>query len=494
MKKLLAVFLVLVMGLAMVPAFAEEISLDKHYDIDLMAYFFLDVPPDDPIITYLNEKFNVTINLSLTSGTATYPDALNMRLASGQIPDWFRINQEATFGQLVEDGCLLNISQYVEKYNFENIRKTFEAPYADVLATDGVFYRIPDGVGVLRRAFYVRKDWMEALNMEMPETWDELAEMVKAFQAADLDHQGNVAGIVLCNPDYAYAFAPGWTGYNGWAIVNGERTYFKADDNYKAYLKYLNGLYNDGVLDSEGFTMTRQQSEEKFSTGRSSVYWMNANSVWWDNIVSQVKANNADADVLMLVPVPAGPKGSLVGIGVPYAASSSFNADLEEDKAARILAIMDYLLSDEGKDLTLYGFEGQHHDVVDGERVVRTEVVLNEWGQSQHLMGELADFGANDRMIKSESLKAWAEWYDDPAHSAVDYSGIMYDPDAAVIQAELREIDNRYFVPFVTGSKDIDKTWDEYIDAMNAVGLEKLGEIVEAYYEKIGKELPVIND
>lgn len=43
---------------------------------------------------------------------------------------------------------------------------------------------------------------------------------------------------------------------------------------------------------------------------------------------------------------------------------------MSEAKAARILAIMDYLLSDEGRELTLYGNkEGVYYDLVDGKKV-----------------------------------------------------------------------------------------------------------------------------
>ena len=37
---------------------------------------------------------------------------------------------------------------------------------------------------------------------------------------------------------------------------------------------------------------------------------------------------------------------------------------------------------------------------------------------------------------------------------------------------------------------DIDEKWDEYIQAMENAGLNRLGEIVSAYYADMGVELP----
>lgn len=84
----------------------------EHFDIDLMAYFVMDVSADDEIIQYLNEKFNVTINPIITNWD-NYASTLQMKIAAQELPDWFRVNDESIVPQLVDDGLVINVSDYV---------------------------------------------------------------------------------------------------------------------------------------------------------------------------------------------------------------------------------------------------------------------------------------------------------------------------------------------------------------------------------------------
>lgn len=153
MKKNFCMLLVALLLLAFAPAsLAEEtatVDMTEPVEIEIMAYFVMDVDPDtDPIMQYLEEKFNVDFTITLTN-IDNYADTLNMRVASGDMPDWFRITDQSVYGVLQEDGLLLNVSELVDKYGFENIQAAFDAPNASILATDGVFYRVPDTIGKL---------------------------------------------------------------------------------------------------------------------------------------------------------------------------------------------------------------------------------------------------------------------------------------------------------------------------------------------------------
>ena len=68
MKKLLSLLcvLALLLGIA-VSACADEVDFTKPLDIELMAYYVMDIPDDDPIMVYLENKFNVHFNLTITN-------------------------------------------------------------------------------------------------------------------------------------------------------------------------------------------------------------------------------------------------------------------------------------------------------------------------------------------------------------------------------------------------------------------------------------------
>jgi len=62
MKKYLSILLALtlLLGLFAFPASAAEVDLSKPMEIELMAYYVMDIPEDDPIMVYLGTSLTLT--------------------------------------------------------------------------------------------------------------------------------------------------------------------------------------------------------------------------------------------------------------------------------------------------------------------------------------------------------------------------------------------------------------------------------------------------
>ena len=86
--------LALLLGIAAFPASAEVVNLSEPMDIELMAYYVMDIPADDPLMVYLENKFNVNFQLTITN-IDNYNDTLNMRIASDDMPDWYRSTESS---------------------------------------------------------------------------------------------------------------------------------------------------------------------------------------------------------------------------------------------------------------------------------------------------------------------------------------------------------------------------------------------------------------
>lgn len=493
MKKLVSLFLALMMLLTASAALAETVDLSEPMEIEIMAYFVMDVDPDtDPIMQYLEEKFNVDFTITLTN-IDNYADTLNMRVVSGDIPDWFRINNQSTYGQLQMDGMLLNVSEYVDKYGFENIKATFELPNAPALATDGAFYRIPDTLGNLCRGVYYRMDWLEELGLKAPTNYDELYEVLKAVVEADPDGKGTT-GFTCYGLWCLEGLAASWTGYNIWGQNQaGEPIYWYEDDNYKEFIKYINKLYVEKLLDNELFVNSYETCMEKLNTGRAGFYMMNMNTTWWSNNKIMLANYDPEAKLGAIIPLLEGPAGICNPTYFGFSADSAFSAELDEAKAARILAIFDYLLSDEGRDLTLYGYEeGKYYDLVDGEKVQKEDVVNLEWGQTLHFMGEIADFGSNDRLARDQEVVDWYAFVEDQQYARSEKTGYFYNEDASAYMAEISEVVTRYTTAFVTGEMDIEENWAAFQDAMYAAGLAEYKALLKEYIDAQGIVLDYI--
>lgn len=209
---------------------------------------------------------------------------------------------------------------------------------------------------------------------------------------------------------------------------------------------------------------------------------MNLNTTWWSNN----KAGLAQFD-------PEAYLGAMnSGIDVNgqkhvcftpgFSASSSFDVNVSEETASRMLAVMDYLLSDEGRDLTLYGLEeGVYYDLVDGKKIQKEEAVNQDWGQTLHFMGEIADFGSNDRLAIDDVLIEWNANLSDPDFVRANYTGYLSDEKATKILAELNEIRTTYRTAWLTGEMDIDATWDEFQGKLKDAGIDEYRTILAQY-------------
>lgn len=487
MKRFLALLITLALALIATPALTETVDLTEPVEIELMAYYVMDVPENDPIMLYLSEKFNVKFHLTITN-IDNYIQTLNMRIASDEIPDWFRVTDQSVYNQLAEDGMLLNVSDFVDRYDFSNIADTFELPNANALATNGIFYRVPDTVGVLNGGFYYRKDWLDELGIAAPTNYDELRDALAKIVEADPDGKGTT-GLTAYSIGFLESAAPAWLGYvNFGRKPDGGIIHKFEDENYKAMFKYWADLYANKLLDAEFFVNSYETCMEKLASGRAGFYIMNMNTTWWSNNKANLAQYDINAELGALIPFPTGLAGNKAPRYFGFTADSSFSVNVSEEKGARMLAVMDYLLSEEGRDLTLYGFEeGVYYDLVDGEKIQKEDVVNAEWGQVQHFMGEIADFGSNDRLARDPVDIKWQEYLNNPDNVCYDKIGdYFYSERASVIWAELYEIQTRYLTAFLTGEMDIDAAWDEFQQALKDAGLEEYKAIIKAYADEKG--------
>ena len=486
MKKLLSLLcvLALLLGIA-VSACADEVDFTKPLDIELMAYYVMDIPDDDPIMVYLENKFNVNFKLTITN-IDNYNDTLNMRIASDDMPDWFRATDNSVYRQLAEDGMLIDVGEYVEKYNFENIRNTLNLPGANGLTVNNAFYCVPDTVGKLTPGVYYRADWLEELGLEVPQNYDEFKTVLEKIVEADPDGMGTTGFTLYDFGQIETNMLPGWLGYFEWGVQDDGSLIWKyEDEDYKAFIKYFADLYANKLLDQEMFVNSYETCMEKLASGRAGFYIMNLNTTWWGNNKAGLAQFDPEAKLGALVPCMEGPKGKFIGASFGFYANSAFNANLSEEKVARMLAIMDYLLSDEGRDLTLYGYEeGMYYDLIDGQKVQKEDVVNKAWGQSLHFMGEIADFGSNDRLARDPELIAWNEALDDANLTRLAKLNFFYDEEASRIGAEMWEIISAYRTAWLTGEKDIDATWNECQQKLKDAGLDRYREILANYVQE----------
>lgn len=133
---------------------------------------------------------------------------LNLIMASGNLPDivsYSNTDSKATFDKYAASGAIIPLDDLIDQYA-PHIKAFFEKPpydmpslKADSKGADGKIYSLPSTTEIGTGEIYaIRQDWLDKVNMKVPETTDDLYKVLKAFKDNNLSGDGNT--IPFC-PD-----------------------------------------------------------------------------------------------------------------------------------------------------------------------------------------------------------------------------------------------------------------------------------------------------
>ena len=291
---------------------------------------------EKPLVKQLNEAMGVTIEWNCVSGD-TLTEKKNLILNAGDdLPDALMAAQ-MTDSELItggSSGLLIPLEGYINEETMPNLMKIVEKR-PNMLATctmpDGHIYGLPsisemgfeykDGntyyIGAIPQFTAINTKWLEAVNMEMPTTVDELHDVLVAFKENDVNGNGDATdeipmSFIFPESNGAWCagmstfFAPfGCTDYqmDHRAIKDGKVYYQAASEEYKNAIAYYHDWFEEGLIDIEVFS---QDSSQYIAKGNGDDARLGV-FVWWANHEEGGKERAADYEYL---PILNGPDGT----------------------------------------------------------------------------------------------------------------------------------------------------------------------------------------
>lgn len=144
-----------------------------------------------------------------------------------------------------------------------------------------------------------------------------------------------------------------WTENNGFYVPSW------STDAFKQVVKDYRLLYEEGGLDPDFYTKSPSAVMDDFAAGRLGAleYKSSPSSLMelknrWDALND--KSFEDCVDVLPVFPAPDGIRYS--NSSSSFWSESYISSDVDDTKAERILALFEFLLSDEGQDFCHYGW------------------------------------------------------------------------------------------------------------------------------------------
>ncbi|MEF3304865.1 extracellular solute-binding protein [Paenibacillus sp. GYB003] len=440
-------------------------------------------------------------------------EALNVMLASGNLPDMIEYNFVSFPGgpeKAIKDGYILKLNDLIDKHA-PNLKKYLkEHPEVDkMIKTDnGSYYVFPfirgDASLMVFQGPIVRKDWLDELGLPLPTTIDEWTAMLKAFKekkGAAAPFSVNSKPRVL-NDFNAGAFAGAFGVTRGFYLENGQIKFGPAEKGFKDFLALFRSWYADGLLDKNIANVDTKALDANIASGATGATVGNAGGGIgkWQPLVT---AKDPKAK-LVAAPYPVLKKGDTPKFGQrdqPFTQGGMVAITAKSKNPELAAKLLDYGYSEEGHMFFNFGTEGVSYKMENGYPKY-TDLIMNNPDKLAPAQAMSMYFRSNyngpfvqdKRYIEQylalpEQREAVGIWQktDMEKHQlppitptqeeSSEYAKIMTDIDTLVDEMTLK---------LILGTEPLD-SFEKYVDKMKSLKLDRAIEIQKAALERYNK-------
>lgn len=334
------------------------------------------------------------------------------------------------------------------------------------------------------------------LGIEPPKTLDAFVEMLRAFRDQDMNGNGDATDEVPMSVQSSflpYMFGPAFgldlvSGF--YADENGTVHYAQAEpEKYKAYLSFLNGLYNEGLLEVEFASLNRDQITSRFANDTTGVTY---DFSWQMSTLYSAQYPNYDGTTGIVVGVPP-LSGEYEGFYVgrtPF--SSIFGVNSKAADVELAVKFLDYAMSEEAQDLYVWGMEDLTYEVdADGNRAylprcTEDTIWYQGLGINAPCMPSQQSADATGVLLADWHVKAVKE--NEMPYNRSPFPATFATPDeASIISMYLVDIQtyvDERAVAFICGYADLDTEFDSYIATLQSMQLEEVLKVRQAQYDR----------
>ena len=251
------------------------------------------------IAQYFTEKTGIRLRV-LKPPHNEYATKLNLQLFSGDVPDIMEVGSNDYLSYVSQD-ALFPMRDLIFSYRpFQQVDSSF----FEALAVRGEIYGIQKEIGN-GSVTYLRKDWLDKLGLQVPKTYNEFINVLRAFTNNDPDGNGrkDTVGYISASISNGYTqdfFQGAYMGFRKnaqgrWVDGMGEEVMYQA-------LERMAAAYREGLIEPDIFTLSTADARTKFYSGGAGAfsYWAGA---WAGTIDIELKRNNPNASVVAMPPV-----------------------------------------------------------------------------------------------------------------------------------------------------------------------------------------------
>jgi putative aldouronate transport system substrate-binding protein len=480
-------------------------------------------PPDAELLKAYENKFGVDFDV-FNIDHDKYHELLNVKLAAGEIPDFFYIKQADTLGTYVKQGVLAKLSPELIQKNAPNLWKvitTYAPGYMEMGKVNGIQYGIPsvNPTNIIHIPLIYRADWMKKVGVtKTPETLAEFESLMYKFAKNDPAGTGKKDTYGLSRDGLtavfgAFGLVPFDVETDYWMLDGGKVINDSVAPAAKQALALLAKWYKDGVIDPEFVTGENQGGywaiSHAFVKGRIG-FTAHANYYHWampgvfqqvddsgkktpnqpGAVAKELLASNPSAQLAYGPPLK-GPTGKQ-GIK-QYNRLMNFYcvgklAENDPAKVAKVLQILDESANPDFVARTSFKFgqEGKYWKLLDKDSEAFNFIA--PYDKDESYWSRIG--GVLSMEVPYPPKEAGAQWaiqklgYGKYGIESVIQVGL---PKAMKYKDELMKIRDQYYIGIITGAMPV-SAFDEFVQKYMASGGAEAQQEANDYYAAQSKK------
>lgn len=453
-----------------------------------------DSPNDFTFYATLEKMTNVHIDFTAT-GADVVQEKFQLMMATQDYTDMFFNCLDYYSGGItkaIEDDAFIDLSSYTDLMPNYMALMDQDPEFKKANYTDegqlGQFLSYGENV-TLTQGFVVRQDWLDALNLEKPETYDQWYDVLVA-----LKNEHNLDNAMMeMTPTSGFYCAD---ERNGYYIQDGKVHYFWTDtDMAKEYLEltkkwYDAGLFTASALVENGITDSEQRQMK--IDGSSAIFKVDIDDVGFYNSGNMGTPEGYSITGLANPVKNAGD----TPYGIIRQDSFSNGMTLSSACADVDLAVqwLDNFYTDDVILLANYGIENDTFTYDDqGQPHFTDKVLKDEDGLNMALFKYVMDWGPcvldwsrkNDAYdeVQQECLEIWTDRNIDGAYPTFATYTTEESAEVAAVWTDIDTYVDENIPKFITGDKDL-ADYEAFVDTLNEMGVPTILDCRQAAYER----------
>lgn len=492
------------------PAFADGHLKISDTPVELTVHMhhkrYTSYDEEWPVEIAACEMTNVCLkNATMGSNTDNSAEAMNLLLASGNIPDIVGTSRiKDIVNQYGPQGAFMPLNDLIDEHAPHLTAYFDERPNvrSALTAADGNLYYIPYlPDGKYGRAYFIRYDWLDKLGLDVPQNVEEFEAALVAFR--DGDPNGN--GMKDEVPYFARQWeelirlvtlwggrSSGSDTYHDFYVDGGMIKHPYAGEGYREGIKNLTRWYAEGLVDAEVFT--------RGSSAREYLLSENLGGATHDWFASTSGYNRLSADIPGFVFKAFAPPANVNGDRfeehrrIPIKPDGWAIGGTNKDPETTI-KYFDFWFSPEGRRLVNFGIEGQQYDLVDGQPQFKEDFLnagpvnsqLYLIGAQLHARGYFQDY-EYERQWSNEFALEGIALYDEGDYLIDQFLGVAFNEEEQAVYDKYWPSVRTYMLErqqaWILGTGDVVADWDDYQADLDKMGLNDVLEAMQSAYDR----------